>query len=166
MTSDHDHSGGDRSWGDRSASDPWPPFFGEPWDAPVIDDGVRVPTPVGRRCVYCAIEVVEGDQGTFVFAVSDDAADADDLAEAVVEWQPVHRECTLRAVFGPVSHLEGRCTCASDPAAPRSAWREEGLEVLAWLESRKRGVVRLVAGGPASDGTQPRSDPDCSRRSP
>jgi hypothetical protein len=84
--------------------------------------------------VHCTIEVVEGDRGTFVLVV----ADAEEPAEAVARREPVHLECAMRAAIGPVSHLEGRCTCATDPVRPRTAWRQEGLDVLAWLEKNHR----------------------------
>lgn len=109
-----------------------PPFFGEPWDAPITDHGVQVPTPLGRLCLHCTTEIIEGDQGMFTFLVPD--PDVDDGAGPAARLEPVHRECTVRAVLGPWSHAKGgTCRCATEPPAPCTAWREEGRNWLDWL---------------------------------
>lgn len=110
-----------------------PPYFGEHWDAPNVENGVRVPTPVGEQCIHCTYEVVEGDQGTFMTAVFEveGPPDADGLPPLAARRVPVHRECSVRSAMGPWSHREnGRCTCATDPPQPQTAWREEGRK---WL---------------------------------
>lgn len=62
-------------------------FFGEPWDAPMVDDGHQVPTPVGEPCLHCGQAIVDGDQG-FIMSVQS----ADGMA---VVSQPAHWHCWL-----------------------------------------------------------------------
>jgi hypothetical protein len=38
-------------------------FFGQRWDAPVVDDAEWRPTPVGEPCSLCDHEIEAGDQG-------------------------------------------------------------------------------------------------------
>lgn len=109
-------------------------YFGEPWDAPITDDPAQqVPTPVGEPCTHCDMAVVEGEQGLMMLHIG---LDADGKTYGRV--RPVHRECHLRGVLGPVSHMEGRCDCRN-PDADRSpaAWRREGQEVVERLRQRR-----------------------------
>lgn len=112
------------------------PYFGEPWDAPAIDDNVQAPTPVGEPCTYCSDKVVEGDQGFLVSAV--------DLAEdgktTVASIRPIHRECTIASVIGcGVACVEGRCDCRSGGSARRAngtgpSIRDGARETLDWVQ--------------------------------
>ncbi len=78
-------------------------FFGTKWDAPILDGKTEVPIPIGEHCHYCTEEVLEGDRGIF-------------MPVHRAEWnttrvEPVHRECNLRAVMGPLAHLRQECAC-------------------------------------------------------
>ena len=88
-------------------------FFGERWDAPIVDNATQVPTPVGEHCYDCAEPIADGDRG-FVRPMV--------LAANVVETGYVHAECDLRGTCG---HLVGLCRCtgyASDRATARLVW--------------------------------------------
>lgn len=106
-------------------------YFGEPWDAPATDDGVRVPTPVGHACLYnCGEPIVEGDQGVVLPSLLGGPGD-----EPVATVLPAHRECFIRAAIGPVEHfIEGRCS--GGPHSDEN-WREQGRATIAWLEARR-----------------------------
>jgi hypothetical protein len=82
----------------------------------VCDDGVRVPTPVGRTCLLCVEPVEEGDRGSF-FA----------------DGAPAHRECALRSVLGGYGHLTNHtlwCVQRNDPDGGLS-YRESAMRVWA-----------------------------------
>lgn len=64
---------------------------------PDLTEEERVPTPVGKPCMYCQEVIVEGDLGI-------------QFLTGYVQ----HRECGFRAVIGSVAHLEGRCSCFVD----------------------------------------------------
>lgn len=108
-------------------------WFGEPWPQPDFrapicqDDRLRVPVPVGERCSYCD-EPVEADHaGSFVW----DATTGVPI--------PIHKECSVRSVAGPVAYLEGRCTHAggTEPCEPEGQTAREGaLATEAWLNRR------------------------------
>jgi hypothetical protein len=105
-------------------------FFGEPWDAPFIDDAVQVATPVGESCVDCHDPIADGDQGVVMPCISEGPGGA-----PVADLRPTHRECFIRAVIGPVEHfVEGRCS-----GGPHSEenWREQGRATIAWLEAHR-----------------------------
>lgn len=68
-------------------------YFGH-WDAPVVDEGEQVPTPVGQRCFYfaCPSPVIEeGDNGLVLATYSGN----------VVTFEPIHLACMLATVAGP-----------------------------------------------------------------
>lgn len=93
-------------------------WFGEPWPSGIClkqdpetgmdvepeewDYDMQKPTPVGERCIGCDEEFVEGDQGTAIPSMESDG---------VARVRHQHRECGLRAVMGPLAHLEKRCPC-------------------------------------------------------
>ncbi len=96
-------------------------FFGERWDAGVVEGAVRVPTPVGEACLDCAEPVVDGDRG-FVRAVG--RMVGGELRPSV---EPVHAECDLRSVLG---HQVGVCPCTGygrTRAAARLVWERAGM---------------------------------------
>lgn len=109
-------------------------YFGKPWDAAVIDMVRQVTTPVGATCIYCDTSIGEDDQGFIIPAIHDGRH---------VEESPVHRECLVRAVLGPLEHLQGQCSCRgyedlNDHASrPVANWRDEGKALLRYLEARK-----------------------------
>ena len=78
-------------------------FFGERWDAPVVDDATRVPTPAGQQCYDCAEPIGNGDRGFLrgVTRMGDDG-------QPVGSVEPIHAECDLRGVMG---HQVGICGC-------------------------------------------------------
>lgn len=101
-------------------------FFGEPWDAPITDGAVRVPTPIGQTCLACGEPVAEGDQGLvmpFVYLDDDGAPARTDTAQ--------HRECLLLDVAG---HMAGQCFCHEGLGTAR----ERGRATVAWAERSGR----------------------------
>jgi hypothetical protein len=116
-------------------------FFGERWDAPMLDDGIPVATPVEMPCIYaCGEPIVEGDQGVLVPCV-----DLDEQGKPYAKMTASHRECWTRMTVGSVDHLEGRCMCVrtgkllGDEQPPQGSVRDEGRATIAWLEDRRRG---------------------------
>jgi hypothetical protein len=108
-------------------------YFGEPWDAPVIDDAVRAPTPVGEQCIYCPDTIAEGDQGLIYGAHTDKGG----------HLAPAHRECVVRSVLGSVQHLQGRCICFGGTVdeSDQFRWgtfREQGRASMEWLARHGR----------------------------
>jgi hypothetical protein len=94
-------------------------YFGEPWDSGVCEEGRRVETPVGVPCALCAVEVVDGDQGSFMGL------------PAQPYYGPTHRECSLRSVIGGIGHLTNHlwwCVDQHDPDAGLS-YRQSALMV-------------------------------------
>lgn len=98
-------------------------YFGDPWDAPVTDDGTQVATPVGQRCYDCLETIGNGDQGFIRGGVDIDR-------NAVVTF--IHRECDM---LGIVGHMVGVCPCTS----PTGTRREQGVEVLRRWAARSSG---------------------------
>jgi hypothetical protein len=91
-------------------------FFGERWDAPIVDEAVQVPTPVGTECLGCGEPVVDGDRG-FIRVV---------LLRSGSHTAPVHAECDMLGVMG---HQYGVCSCTgfgTGRAAARELWRRVG----------------------------------------
>jgi hypothetical protein len=103
-------------------------FFGEPWDAPIVDDAVQLPeVPTYAACIQCDEQIVETDQGFIRPYVGNDVA-----ARYLVGIGPghqlvaVHRECDLSSVLG---HTVGVCLCTGYPHN-----RETAREVLRRVE--------------------------------
>lgn len=103
-------------------------IFGKPWDAPVCEDAIEAPTPVGTWCLRCGETIVEGDRGMLMGMIGE-----------VEPWYLVstgeggvvvaeHAECQLSGVAG---HLVGVCACTGwSPVArdtAREVWRRCGL---------------------------------------
>lgn len=89
-------------------------FFGERWDAPIMDGATWVVTPVGELCTYCAEPIEHGDRG-FVRPVM---LSADRTATGYT-----HAECELSGTAG---HVAGFCRCSGYPddrATARLVWR-------------------------------------------
>lgn len=78
-------------------------FFGERWDAPMVDGAEQVPTPVGRPCTACTERIEPGDRGLMRCCVR---MGADGKPQGTLE--PVHTECDMLGVIG---HQYGVCSC-------------------------------------------------------
>ena len=74
-------------------------FFGERWDAPIVDHARQESTPVGTACYLCKRAIAAGDQG-FIRSLFTEKGLAGDLA--------VHRGCDMATSIG---HLFGICSC-------------------------------------------------------
>lgn len=109
-------------------------YFGQPWNAPAVDDGVAGPTPVGEPCQHCGEPIAEGDQGFMINTVRL----AEDGRTPVGSIEPTHRECLIRLTVGSVECLQGRCQCATGaPGGPQDtrSLREQGRQTIQWLRS-------------------------------
>ncbi len=107
-------------------------FFGERWDAPIVDHAMPAPTPVGQLCYDCGEPVEDGDRGFLRCVVR---AGADGQTCGVVE--PVHAECDLRSVLG---HTVGICPCTGYERtrdAARLVWQQVGEQRGRPLEERQ-----------------------------
>lgn len=88
-------------------------YFGEPWDAPAVDDATWVPTPSGQRCALCGEEVVSGDRGWIRGTAHYTPGGVLAAADAVV-----HAECELDGTLG---HVIGVCSCTGhEPGRQRA----------------------------------------------
>ena len=79
-------------------------YFGEPWDAPIVDGQTREHTPIGNPCAWCQVPIATGDQGILMGAIT--GPPQRPLASRV----PYHRECLMRSTIGSPAHLDGKCT--------------------------------------------------------
>jgi len=61
-------------------------YFGEPWDAPVCNEGEQVPTPVGSQCEQCHKAIEDGDRGLMLVMYSEER----DF--------PVHLSCLFNSI--------------------------------------------------------------------
>jgi hypothetical protein len=100
-------------------------YFGDPWDAPFIEDAEQVPTPVGEECPTCEEPIAQGDQGMvtpYIYEGADGAPAQRSLAQ--------HRDCMLLGVLG---HLAGQCECFPG----KGSLRERGRATIAWAEANR-----------------------------
>src|SRR5687767_9349030 len=74
-------------------------FFGERWDAPIVDHARQAPTPQGQACYLCDRAIEADDQG-FIRPLFTESGQAEDLA--------VHRGCDMATTIG---HIFGLCSC-------------------------------------------------------
>lgn len=88
-------------------------FFGEPWDAPIVELATQVETPVGKVCYDCGEPVVKGDRG-FVRAMGR-LVDGEEVATV----EAIHAECDLRGIMG---HQVGVCPCTGYGSSRADAW--------------------------------------------
>lgn len=78
-------------------------FFGQPWDAPVCDDGEQVDVPVGQRCEGCGRRFTHDERGLVLPHYASDG----------LRDYPIHVDCLL-AKIAPGPNI--------DPHDPRTAW--------------------------------------------
>jgi hypothetical protein len=74
-------------------------FFGERWNAPIVDHARKAPTPIGVPCYQCERPIQEDDQG-FVRPLITESGPSGNL--------PIHRGCDMAVTIG---HLFGLCSC-------------------------------------------------------
>lgn len=100
-------------------------WFGEPWPdrqyrAPICeDDALRVATPYGQPCAWCAIPIDIDDRGSFLHTGDGP--------------RPLHNECGFRQTLGGIGHhidCNHWCRIRNDPDGGRTK-RESALEVWA-----------------------------------
>lgn len=116
-------------------------YFGDRWDAPMLDDAVQVATPVGEPCLYCREPIVAGEQGAMVVHI---------YAAHAAAIRPAHRECHLRAVLGGIAHVQGRCTCCGGQVDPDDGlpYRESARRVLAHTQNVSLEYILKLARQP------------------
>lgn len=81
-------------------------FFGEPWDAPIIDEAIHVSTPAGGCCGCCREQIEEGDRGFIL-----------------IDGSFTHAECEILNIIG---HTYGVCRCTGfdeSHASAQELWR-------------------------------------------
>ena len=112
-------------------------YFGEPWDAPLFDDGgaVQLPTPVGRPCLTCGEPVVEGDRGEIMPHLRVEGG------RPVATVEPIHAECGL---LDAVGHEYGICHCTGYDTSARSS----ALALLAVLDEQRAWAGMAPLLGP------------------
>lgn len=97
-------------------------YFGEPWDAPVVDDATRYPEiPTYAKCIRCGEYFADGDQGLIMPMIGGAATD---LLIGIGDGYALvgeHRECNMSAVVG---HLVGVCSCTGYDICARDTSRE------------------------------------------
>jgi hypothetical protein len=74
-------------------------FFGERWDALILDYAQPAPTPVGVGCYLCDRPIHAGDQGFIRPSITENGPCGN---------FPVHRGCEMATTIG---HLFGICSC-------------------------------------------------------
>lgn len=100
-------------------------FFGEPWDAPILEDATRMPgVPTYAACLRCDEMIGPEDQG-FVRPFVGGGLDPRYLVGVGPSYQltAIHRECDLASVVG---HAMGVCSCTgydSGRESAREVWR-------------------------------------------
>lgn len=106
-------------------------FFGEPWDAPILEDATQLPeVPWYAACLRCDEMIGPDDQG-FVRPYVGGDLDPRYLVGVGPSYQlhAVHRECDLASVVG---HAMGVCSCTG-----YGFDRESAREVLRRVEARR-----------------------------
>lgn len=96
-------------------------FFGERWDAPIVDEATPTPTPVGKLCYQCSEPVENGDRGFIRTTVR-----MGDDGKLVGSAEPVHAECDMSGVIG---HQVGVCHCTGydgSRATAKLVWQRAG----------------------------------------
>lgn len=95
-------------------------YFGEPWPCDVCDDPKthRFPTPIGKPCLWCDVDVVDADRGLFL--------------PVGPLYHPIHRECVLFIAI--VKHQAAGDDDRDFPASP-AAKRAQALAVWEYVHA-------------------------------
>lgn len=111
-------------------------YFGEPWPSAICADGTQIPTPVGAECLWCEEKVVEGDQGTLMTTMKL----GEDQKSVAPETRPIHKECSLRQVLGPLAHLQQKCSCFGGDKHddPNKTARQNAIDVWSFIMATKK----------------------------
>ena len=102
-------------------------WFGKLTTARYDAEEDRIAAPVGRKCEYCCEPIGKNDSGL----VYDDGS-------------PIHRNCHLRQVIGPVAHIELRCGCfvkGSTEADPPGMTRRQAADAAVEAFERKKKAM-------------------------
>lgn len=112
-------------------------WFGAYWGVAATENQPHVATPLGAPCGYCTVPIQDGDQGYLIGRIGTGPDGRPSWAGEV----PWHRECLLRTVFGPPSHLDGSCTCRSVPDQPATPQQQRAEAIETWdrLDRRTPG---------------------------
>lgn len=93
-------------------------YFGNPLHRK--DYETQVATPVGLPCLICREDVAKGDMGT------------------MQGNEPIHYECALRGIAGPVAHQLAQCSChGGKHEDPPGLTQREAAKAAATLYSRR-----------------------------
>jgi hypothetical protein len=63
-------------------------FFGQRWDAPILDFARSAPTPVGVVCYLCDRPIHRGDQGFIRPLITENGPGGDLPVHRVATWPP------------------------------------------------------------------------------
>lgn len=69
-------------------------WFGKKHDAPIYDDGVEVPVPVGMACWYCGDRIEADDDGFQLPAI---------MEVGEISAANYHRGCLHSMILGPIA---------------------------------------------------------------
>lgn len=111
-------------------------WFGRNWGALALEGLKQIPRPVGFPCLFCTEPIGPDDDG-FVTPV----------LRPRLSYEPIHRECDLRAIVGAVGHLIGRCSCHGGTMGdPPYLTRRQAARAATILFEEHRGYeIGLVA---------------------
>lgn len=77
-------------------------YFGDPWEAPALENAISAETPVGAACHRCGEFINRGDRGYVETLVH---MENDEPAASVTQ---IHAECRTAEVYGHLLHI---CAC-------------------------------------------------------
>lgn len=98
-------------------------WFGTSWGSRLCQEAMRVEAPVGRGCLYCEEEILEGESGVLIEAMSISLRTEQILD---MDTYPLHIECFSRSITKSVGHMKGTCACygGTEEDPPGSTLRE------------------------------------------
>lgn len=114
-------------------------WFGKAWNPEQLE-AVKVPVPLGERCLWC----LEG------FRVQDSGLRIEVLMPAGRTDAPVHADCFARMTIGGIYHQQCLCTCFGGALGqdPPSLSRREAARVAAThyrLQVQRKAGAKLRA---------------------